>query len=169
MGVTANLLLGADGSTRLGADSRGLSTPEDRAFFLAERRKRDCIIIGGKTAANFGYQSSPCPVIVLSRTNPSVARQNQKVHWWTDPPAQAVQKAKLEFGANIGLEAGPRLLFEFLNNGLVDRLELSVTSVTGGEDKINLTQLLGYFTEIKKERIAETFFYTAKQPIRKSK
>lgn len=169
MPVVANLVLGADGSSRWGVDSQGISTPEDRAHFLAERRKRDCIIIGGKTAANFGYRKSPCPVIVLSRDNPALPKENPRAHWWQESPADAIARAGKEFGPNIGIEGGPTLLLAFLEDGLIDLLQLSVTPIIGGENLVDSSELLSYFQEIKKTQIGETIFYAATQPIKRSR
>ncbi len=167
MPVTANLVLGKDGSSRLGADSRALSTPEDRAHFLAQRRTRDCIIIGRRTAANYGYENSPCPIIVLSQTTLTQTNQNPKVHWWREMPTAAIARASREFGPNIGIESGPTLLSVFLEYGLVDRLELSITSRSGGENFVDSAKLLGYFMEVTSQVVAETTFYSASQPVKK--
>ena len=165
--VVANLVLGADGSSLLGADSQGLSSPEDRAHFLAHRRKRDCIIIGGKTAANFGYQKSPCPVIVLSHQAPALIKENPKAHWWQESLADAIERAGREFGPSIGIEGGPKLLQAFLEGGLVDLLELSVTPKTGGANLVDISKLLDHFQVIEKTQVGETIFYAATQPIRR--
>jgi hypothetical protein len=43
----------------------------------------------------------------------------------------------------------------------IDRLELSVTSVTGGEDQVDYQKLLKKFTNVTQRVEDETTFYTA--------
>jgi riboflavin biosynthesis pyrimidine reductase len=167
MPVIANLVLGSDGSSRVGADSRALSTLADRARFLAQRHSRDCIIIGGQTARQFGYSRSPCPVIVLSRTQTDLLPENPQAFSWHIPPQEAIAKASRNFGPTIGMEGGPTLLFTFLKLGLIDLLELSVTPITGGEDRVDFQNLLSFFKEIKEERVDETIFFTCSEPTKK--
>jgi hypothetical protein len=47
--------------------------------------------------------------------------------------------------------------------GKIDRLELSVTSVTGGEDKIDIKEMLSHFSDVTSTEEGETTFYTAKR------
>lgn len=159
MSVIANLVVGADGSTRLGGDSRGLSTPADRAFFLKARRYRDCIIIGGRTAERRDYDTSPCPVIVLSRTSPSLLERNPQALWWNSSPLDAIEKARKVFGTHIGIEAGPKLLISFLQLHLVDILDLSVTPVRGGDSNIDTKFLFSFFDKVERSEIDDTIFY----------
>jgi hypothetical protein len=44
---------------------------------------------------------------------------------------------------------------------LIDRLELSVSPVTGGDDRVDYKKLLAYFTSVESEIDGETTFYTA--------
>ena len=43
------------------------------------------------------------------------------------------------------------IISELLAAGAIDKLELSITPITGGEDKIELTELLDYFDHIHEE------------------
>ena len=44
---------------------------------------------------------------------------------------------------------------------MIDRLELSVTTITGGEDRIDIKGLLAHFPCVSSETEGETVFYTA--------
>jgi riboflavin biosynthesis pyrimidine reductase len=159
MSVVANLVIGFDGSTRIQGGSRGLSTSADRAQFLSQRRQRDCIIIGGKTALSDDYDISPCPVIILSRSRPTLLDRNSRAVWWDLPLIETISKAQEEFGSNIGVEAGPTLLLAFLKLQLIDTLELSVTPIGGGEGFLNSQLLMSFFENISRSEIDGTFFY----------
>lgn len=164
MSVIAALVIGSDGSTRIDGGSRKLSTPIDRERFLAQRRSRACIIIGGNTAATSDYDHSPCPVIVLSHKRPSLLDRNPSAVWWNLTPPEAISNAKEKFGEEIGIEAGPTLLLEFLKLKLIDELHLSVTPIEGGEARIDLHLLLSFFSEIKKSEVNDTVFYQCSIP-----
>jgi riboflavin biosynthesis pyrimidine reductase len=165
MSVTANLVVGSDGSTIFNGGSRGLSTAADRAQFLAQRRNRDCIIIGGKTALTKDYDRSPCPVIVLSHSHPSLLDRNPAALWWNLSPREAISKAQIEFGSNIGVEAGQTLLLAFLKLKLIDVLDLSVTTVKGGDARLDIALLLSFFAKVERSEIAETVFYHCSSPM----
>jgi len=165
MPVLAALVIGADGSTRVDGGSRKLSTAIDRERFLTQRRSRACIIIGGKTAATSDYDHSPCAVIVLSHKRPALLDRNPLALWWNLTPIDAIAKAKEEFGEKIGIEAGLSLLLEFLRLKLIDELHLSVTPFAGGEARVDLALLLGFFRAIKKTEIDDTVFYHCSIPV----
>jgi len=61
------------------------------------------------------------------------------------------------------IEAGPNLLNEFLQAGLVDQLEISITPITGGEYLIDLNDALRGFEIINDEKVEDTRFVTAKK------
>ena len=78
-------------------------------------------------------------------------------------PKLALEKARREFGPDVLIEAGPVLLNQFLNEGLVDQIEISVTPITGGADLINLNDALRGFEITNDETIEDTRFVTAKK------
>ena len=75
--------------------------------------------------------------------------------------AQALEKAKKSFGEIILIEAGTSIIFELIDQGLVDQLDLSVTPVTGGENPIDWRALLNKFAHHSLTQIDGTDFYTA--------
>lgn len=169
MATIASLVLGADGSSTIRGTSEMITTPLDRQRFLARRRKCDAIVIGGNTARNERYEKTPVAVIVLSHARPSLLDRNPKAHWWALSPIEAVARAQEEFGENLSIEGGIALLSTLLEADLITQLELSVTSHTGGENKIDYVDLLAHFEKVTTEQLEGTIFYTCTLPIRKQK
>lgn len=163
MSVIASLVVAQDGSTVKGGISSGVASIQDRNRFLARRREADCIIIGGNTARNEPYHRTPVPVVVISRSMINSLADNRIAFWWNTTPENAIARAKKTFGENILVEAGPNLVKEMIGAGLIDGLELSVTSEIGGEEKIDIQRLLKSFTSIDEEKIENTTFYSARR------
>ncbi|MDP1720396.1 MAG: hypothetical protein Q8L08_05285 [Candidatus Nanopelagicaceae bacterium] len=165
MSVHATLVMGADGSTSLLGTSDGVATPADRAQFLAARRQSDVIIVGGNTARHERYRRTPVPLVVLSRSYPEIVGENPKAHWWNLSPIEAVRKAEKEFGPLIFIEAGVSMIRQLLSLGLISQLDLSVTQMTGGENRADLTELLSHFTVVEQNERGDTIFYSCTKPI----
>jgi riboflavin biosynthesis pyrimidine reductase len=161
MSTVASLVVGRDGSTSKGNSSNGVSSDADRSAFLIRRRKVDCILIGGKTARHEPYKQTPVPLIILSRSHINPVAGNDMSHLWNLSPAKALSKAKEQFGDKILIEAGASIIFELIDQGLVDQLELSVTSVTGGDNLIDWQELLNKFAHHTLTTIDDTDFYCA--------
>ncbi|MDP1711530.1 MAG: dihydrofolate reductase family protein [Candidatus Nanopelagicaceae bacterium] len=165
MSVHATLVMGTDGSTSFLGNSDGVTTPEDRAQFLATRRQCDVIIIGGNTARHERYRRTPVPLVVLSHSYPEIIGENSKAHWWNLSPAEAVGKAEKEFGPSVFIEAGVSIIRQLLSLSLISQLNLSVTPMSGGENRTDLTELLSYFNAVEHHEKADTIFYSCTQPI----
>mgnify|MGYP006266078383 CR=1 FL=1 len=163
MTVTATLVVGKDGSTSKNGRSAGVASSADRAAFLARRRLADCIIIGGNTARNEPYQRTPVPLVVISHSMINPLVNNRRAHWWNTSAEEAISLASRLFGSNILVEAGPALISTLVANGLIDRLELSVTEIEGGENPLNFNELLKHFTKIHENNIEGTRFITAQK------
>jgi dihydrofolate reductase len=86
---------------------------------------------------------------------------NRQAYWWNASPSEALERARRLFGPTILVEAGPSIINELIASGEVDRLELSVTQVSGGEDRIDIKEMLSHFTQIEDVTEGETIFYTA--------
>ena len=159
--IIATLVVGSDGSTAKDGNSRGVSSSADRARFLARRRDVDAILIGGKTARSEPYRKTPVPVVVVSRSIANALADNRQAYWWNTSPSEAIERARRLFGPTILIEAGGSIILELISLDMIDRLELTITSVTGGEDRIDIKGLLSHFTSVSSESEGETTFYTA--------
>ena len=162
MSVFASLVVGADGSTSKNGSSSGISSGADRTTFLARRRNADFILIGGQTARTEPYHRTPVPVVVASRSMLNALANNRLAHWWNLSPVSALEKGRKKFGPNGLVEAGPRLINELIKARVLDGIYLSITSVSGGEDLINVEDLLSNFTSIERNEIEGTLFIEAK-------
>ena len=163
MTVTVTLVVGADGSTSKNGNSAGVSSAADRSAFLARRRTADCILIGGNTARTEPYHRTPVPVVVLSKSLINPLADNRLAHCWNLSPVKAVERAKSTFGPDIHIEAGASIIRELINASLVDALELSITDVTGGDDVIDISELLSHFSNQSEKTISGTRFISARR------
>lgn len=161
MAVIATLVVGADGSTTKDGSSQGVTSGADRANFLEHRRLADCIFIGGNTARTEPYLRTPVPVVVISRQPNNPLASNPLAQCWNISPEAGLAKAIETFGPHVHVEAGAAIISELIAAGRIDQLELSITSVTGGEIKINIEALLGAFTTREEKIIDGTRFISA--------
>jgi len=159
--IVATLVVGSDGSTSKENRSAGVSSPADRQIFLQRRREVDCIIIGGNTARNEPYNKTPVPLVVVSRSLVNPVQGNHLALLWNCSPAQAVERAKTQFGHNILIEGGSSMIDELIDLGIIDQLELSVTTASGGDDRIDWKELIAKFAYCDAREIEGTVFYSA--------
>jgi riboflavin biosynthesis pyrimidine reductase len=88
---------------------------------------------------------------------------NRLAHWWNLSAAEALAKGIKKFGENVLVESGPSIIDELLLNRSLDGIYLSITSVTGGENPIDIAALLGNFDEIDRKEVEGTQFIEAKK------
>lgn len=155
-------MVGADGSTSKNGSSSGISSGADRTTFLARRRNADFILIGGQTARTEPYHRTPVPVVVTSRSMINALADNRLAHWWNLSPVSALKKGIKKFGPNVLVEAGPQLINELIQARVLDGIYLSITSVTDGENLIDIEELLSNFTSVQRDEIQGTLFIEAK-------
>jgi len=118
----------------------------------------DCIIIGGNTARSEPYAKTPVPLVIVSRfAHPDLP----KAHVWNCTPEEAIKRATKEFGGNVLIEAGPSFISSLINNGVIDVLELSVTSSTGGTHFFDKSKYLSIASAVDEKKVDGTIFYTA--------
>jgi riboflavin biosynthesis pyrimidine reductase len=158
MAVFASLVVGSDGSTAKGGSSRGITSGVDRTAFLARRRSADFLLIGGETARVEPYHRTPVPVVISSRSMINSLADNRLAHWWNLSPTEALAKGIKKFGDNVLVESGPAIIDELLLNKVLDGIYLSITTVIGGENPIDIAALLGNFVEIDRQEVEGTQF-----------
>jgi riboflavin biosynthesis pyrimidine reductase len=163
MAVFASLVVGSDGSTAKGGNSRGITSGVDRTAFLARRRSADFLLIGGETARVEPYHRTPVPVVISSRSMINSLADNRLAHWWNLSPTDALAKGVKKFGENVLVESGPTIIDDLLSNQALDGIYLSITSVTGGENQIDIAALLGNFVEIDRQEVEGTQFIEARK------
>lgn len=163
MSVIATLVVGSDGSISKNGVSAGVASSFDRSRFLARRRDADCILIGGNTARNEPYHRTPVPVVVVSRSMINPLSNNRLALWWNTSPEKALDRARKSFGENILIEGGPALVNSLVDLGLVDGLEISVTSEKGGDEKFDYKLLMSKFSSIKEEKVGDTTFFSVRR------
>ena len=162
--TSANLIVGADGSTTLANSSMGLSTDEDRRRFHELRSKNDLILIGGNTARREPYKRTPIPLYILTHTKVRLQPKNQLAKQFALNPAQMINELKSSFNSeqsgpiNLLVEAGPALLKQMIDEGLIDNLYLTINQEKTGDNQIVLTQLTKGFELIKRENISPCDF-----------
>lgn len=153
-GITLSLVIGRDGSTRLHGSSRALSSPEDRARFLAHRRTADAIVIGGGTARAESYEKSPAPLIIVSRTLKT--SNNPRAHIWRCTPREALDRAITEYGSHLHIEGGPQFFSQLLDK--ISRIYLTISDKSGGENCINWREIFSAYAIIQQEEINGSTF-----------
>jgi riboflavin biosynthesis pyrimidine reductase len=157
--TTANLIVGADGSTTLNGSSIGLSTDEDRKRFHELRSKNELILIGGNTARREPYKRTPIPLYILTHTKVRLQPKNHLAKQYALSPAHMIDELKQSFNPdqsapiNLLVEAGPALLKQMINEALIDNLYLTINLEKSGENQIALTELTKGFQLIKDESI----------------
>jgi riboflavin biosynthesis pyrimidine reductase len=163
MAVFASLVVGSDGSTSKGGNSRGITTGADRTAFLSRRRSADFLLIGGQTARTEPYHRTPVPVVVASRSMINALADNRLAHWWNLSPTAALAKGVKKFGENVLVESGASFIDDLLLNKALDGIYLSITEVTGGENHIDIAALMSNFIEVNRQVIEGTQFIEAKR------
>jgi riboflavin biosynthesis pyrimidine reductase len=163
MAVFASLVVGADGSTTKGGNSRGITSGVDRTAFLARRRSADFLLIGGETARTEPYHRTPVPVVIASRSMINALADNRIAHWWNLSPTAALAKGVAKFGENVLVESGPVIIDELIESKALDGIYLSITEVTNGENPIDISALLEKFDQINRKQIEGTEFIEARR------
>ena len=130
---------------------------------MARRRSADFLLIGGETARLEPYHRTPVPVVISSRSMINSLADNRLAHWWNLSPTDALAKGMKKFGENVLVESGPSIIDELLLNKVLDGIYLSITSITGGENPIDIAALLGNFVEIDRQEVDGTQFIKARK------
>jgi len=163
MGISASLVVGIEGATAWSDNSAGITTPADRADFLARRKGYDCIIIGGNTARSEPYSRTPVPLVIISRRDIHPVPENPQAHLWNLNIIDAIESARKLFGEEILIEAGASLVSELLSQELIDDLYLTITPVVGSSHFFDWKAALENFNYCQIHEIDGTKFYHARK------
>jgi riboflavin biosynthesis pyrimidine reductase len=167
----ANILLGFDESTVKNGSSKPLTFPSDRKRFHEIRANSDVIIIGGETARREPYESTPVPLIVLSRSlDRGSAKVNPLAITWNQDISSAITRAKQMY-SSILIEAGISLLLPALEGRCVDTLHVTLSLLASEERSpvqnsarsshhVTLSQLTAGYVEVERKSLKEGVFLT---------
>ena len=162
LNVIANLVVASNGATSKNGSSIGLSSPADRERFHELRRQSDAILIGGSTARREPYKKTPIPLFIITHSLVRLQPKNQLAKQLNLPPKLALAEISNLFAdkenAQILVEAGPKLLTQMIDEGLINTLYLTINHGATGENIIDLNQLVRTFKLISSEKIADDEF-----------
>ncbi len=137
-GIVANLVIDQSGFTAINGKSRKLSTRLDRLLFHYLRSQSDVILIGANTARSEPYANHQIPVAVLTKS------ENFPESFFTGLPPIILKDLDLE-GALASLraqgykvilcEGGTNLLYQLLDNNLIDVFFLTINMRAQGDSK----------------------------------
>ena len=161
--VTANLIVGKDGSTSKSGSSTPISTQEDRERFQALRLKNDLILIGGNTARREPYKRTPIPLYILTHTKVRLQPKNQLAKQFSLSAKEMVAEicTKFENGKeviNLLVEAGPSLLTQMISDSLIDLFYLTVNLELTGDNQISISDLTRSFELVESEIVGSCEF-----------
>lgn len=161
--VTANLIVGHDGSTTLNGSSTALSTEADRLRFHQLRDHQELIIIGGNTARREPYKRTPIPLYILTHAKVRLQPKNQLAKQFQLTPAQLLTEISNNFQSqtspiNVLVEAGPKLLMQMIDQTLIDFLQLTINLRKQGENQISISELVKNFELLESEVIEDCEF-----------
>lgn len=166
--VTANLIVGKDGSTSKSGSSTSLSTQEDRVRFNALRLKNDLILIGGNTARREPYKRTPIPLYILTHTKVRLQPKNQLAKQFSLSAKEMIAEIGNKFESdresiNLLVEAGPSLLTLMISDSLIDQLYLTVNLDLTGDNQISISDLTSSFELVESEMVGSCEFRVYKK------
>jgi riboflavin biosynthesis pyrimidine reductase len=166
--VTANLIVGKDGSTSISGSSTPLSTQEDRERFQALRLKNDLILIGGNTARREPYKKTPIPLYILTHTKVRLQPKNQLAKQFSLSIKELISEigSKFESGKeviNLLVEAGPSLLTQMISDSLIDQFYLTINLELTGDNQISISDLTRSFELVESEIVGSCEFRVYKK------
>jgi len=161
--VTANLIVGKDGSTSISGSSTPLSTQEDRERFQTLRLKNDLILIGGNTARREPYKRTPIPLYILTHTKVRLQPKNQLAKQFSLSIKEMISEIgnKFEGGKeviNLLVEAGPSLLTQMISDSLIDQFYLTINLELTGDNQISISDLTRSFELVENEIVGSCEF-----------
>lgn len=136
--VLANMVIGANGATSLDHDSAALSTPADRKRFHEIRKMSTALVVGGNTFRREHYSKAPMPVYVATQTPTSSTSTSIFI---VAAPEIVVRKALEDSNGAVLIEGGIRFIAPLLAKGVIDRLFLTRSPISGDGDFFDFENL----------------------------
>ena len=136
--VLANMVIGANGATSLNHDSAELSPPADRKRFHEIRKMSTALVVGGNTFRREHYSKAPMPVYVATQTPTSSTSTSIFI---VAAPEMVVRKALEESNGAVLIEGGIRFIAPLLAKGVIDRLFLTRSPISGDGDFFDFENL----------------------------
>lgn len=136
--VLANMVIGANGATSLNHDSAELSSPADRKRFHEIRKMSTALVVGGNTFRREHYSKAPMPVYVATQTPTSSTSTSIFI---VAAPEMVVRKALEESNGAVLIEGGIRFIAPLLAKGVIDRLFLTRSPISGDGDFFDFENL----------------------------
>ena len=136
--VLANMVIGANGATSLNHDSAELSSPADRKRFHEIRKMSTALVVGGNTFRREHYSKAPMPVYVATQTPTSSTSTSIFI---VAAPEIVVRKALEESNGAVLIEGGIRFIAPLLAKGVIDRLFLTRSPISGDGDFFDFENL----------------------------
>lgn len=136
--VLANMVIGANGATSLNHDSAELSPPADRKRFHEIRKMSTALVVGGNTFRREHYSKAPMPVYVATQTPTSSTSTSIFI---VAAPEIVVRKALEESNGAVLIEGGIRFIAPLLAKGVIDRLFLTRSPISGDGDFFDFENL----------------------------
>ena len=156
MALIASLVVGANNATTLNGASTGLSTPPDRARFLALHRSAGAIIIGKESAKTEDYSKTEVPIFIFSRLPEKLKLTHPQMQQITidGDLADVARNINQRIAGDVVIEAGPQLLAALVAAGVVDVLQLSISPINGDDNFIDREKLMTSF-DVESEDVIE--------------
>ena len=136
--VLANMVIGANGATSLNHDSAELSSPADRKRFHEIRKMSTALVVGGNTFRREHYSKAPMPVYVATQTPTSSTSTSIFI---VAAPEIVVRKALEDSNGAVLIEGGIRFIAPLLAKGVIDRLFLTRSPISGDGDFFDFENL----------------------------
>ena len=136
--VLANMVIGANGATSLNHDSAELSPPADRKRFHEIRKMSTALVVGGNTFRREHYSKAPMPVYVATQTPTSSTSTSIFI---VAAPEIVVRKALEDSNGAVLIEGGIRFIAPLLAKGVIDRLFLTRSPISGDGDFFDFENL----------------------------
>lgn len=110
-------------------NSMDWTSKEDKKLFVKMTKESGVMVTGRKTFETYGKPLPGRRNIVLSRTMPAI----EGIEIWSSSSSSIINRLKEEGCGSVAICGGAHVYSEFLNSGLVTKLEITIEPVILGE------------------------------------